>query len=494
MSAVRIAVITVAILAIVLVCSCDSSDASETDCDGSVYEYDTYGSGHPDYYCVITHVSSDSEVLYAPSVLEGYDVRFIEAHAFDGCTVRSLVLPKNLEGISAEAFTGCSVLTDVYFMGDRPDMDGAFGPGVDFHVMPGTGGWGETDKIQTVTEGGIVYAILPDGAVVSGGTPAGGKLNIPGNVGGHPVKRIGDYSFAGTMKNDGTVERRTDIDDVKLPDGLVSIGQRAFYYNDVRTVSIPHTVTSIRDEAFRACNYLGDPDLPSSLSYIGFEAFRDCHSITELIVPDSVTVLGDGAFYICDSLVSVKIDTGILQRSFGYCSSLETVEFGKNVKKLGYGCFYRCESLRSVEIPDGVKSISADAFRGCTALRELKLGNVEEIGRMAFRDCISLGSFDLPASVRTISGYAFADCTGLKDIYAYGTAPEGDDTVFLNDDAVIHCREDQKASWEASGFGLEIKDDLKETSLDNSLLIAGICVTVIAIMAIIVFVFLKMKK
>ena len=489
----HIAVLAAAVLVAVLVCGCDPSDAAETDSDGSVYEYDTYGSGHPDYYCIITHVRSGSEIMYAPAVLEGYDVRYIASHSFDGCPVKSLILPVNLVGISEDAFTGCSNLTDVYFMGDRPAMDGAFGAGVTFHAMPGREGWGGTEIIETVTLNGIVYAILPDGAAVTGGNPSEGVLNIRGEVNGVPVKRIGDYSFAGTMKDDGTVDRRSDIGRVVLPNGLESIGQRAFYYNDVMDITVPDTVTSIRDEAFRACISLDEIAFLDGLGYIGFESFRDCHSLTVLDIPDSVSSVGDGAFYICDSLTSVKVNTDISPRMFGYCSALEKVEFGGGVGNLGYGCFYMCESLTTVTVPENVRSIPGDAFRGCTALKGLNLGKTEEIGRMAFRDCISLKEFDLPETVRSISGYAFADCTALKDIYAYGSAPEGDDTVFLNDPATIHCRENHLSSWEDSGFGLTVKGDLKEQS-SNVLIVTGIIIVTASILVVSVVVYTRMKR
>ena len=488
----RIVILVLVALAALTIYFCDHSDAAETDSDGSVYEYDTYGSGHPDYYCIITHVQSDSEILHAPAVLEGYDVRYIASHSFDGCAVKSLILPVNLVGISEDAFTGCPHLTDIYFMGDRPTMDGAFDAGVTFHAMPGREGWDGVDKIQTVTSDGIIYAILPDGAAVTGGVPSEGVLDIRSEVNGVTVKRISEYSFAGTMKGDGTVERRSDIERAVLPNGLVSIGQRAFYYNNIKEINVPDTVSSIRDEAFRACTYLEEIAFPEGLQYIGFESFRDCHSLTGLIIPNSVVFAGDGAFYICDSLKSVKVSSDISPRMFGYCSSLEKIDFGDGVSNLGYGCFYRCESLRSVTVPDSVRLIPSEAFRGCIELKELDLGKTENIGRMAFRDCSSLKGFDLPETVRSIAGYAFADCTALKDIYAYGSAPEGDNTVFLNDPATIHCRENHLESWEESGFELTVKGDLKEQSSDI-LMIAGLSAVMIVILAFTIIIFLWKK-
>ena len=92
--------------------------------------------------------------------------------------------------------------------------------------------------------------------------------------------------------------------------------------------------------------------------------------------------------------------------------------------------------------------------------KDLDLGDVERIGRMAFRDCGSLKSLTLPSSILSIEGYAFADCTRLKDINAYGKAPSGDDTVFLNVDATVHCREGDMKSWNESDFGLKVDSDL----------------------------------
>lgn len=462
-------------------CGTQGADAAETGCDGTVYTYETHGSAHPDYYCVITGVETDVSILHSPAVLEGYDVRIIASGAFDGCMMESVILPRNLEVIEAGAFTGCPALKDAYLMGDRPVMEGAFPAGVVMHSIPGSGGWGDAEPIEVIAEGGVEYAILPDGAAVIGGTPAGGKLVVKGEVGGHDVVSIDHYAFAGTMTPDGTVDRRSDISSVILPEGLESIGQRAFYYNDLEEADLPPSVRYVQDEAFRACYGLLDAEFPPNLTYIGFEAFRDCRSLTELTIPNTVGYIGGGAFYICDGLRSVRVDTDISQRMFGWCTSLEEADLGRGVHAIGDMGFYRCESLVSVEMPEGVSEVSPEAFRDCISLEQLDLGDAERIGRSAFRGCESLVSLDLPAAISSLGGYCFADCIGLSDIYAHGSAPDGDATAFLNVDATLHCGKGDIDSWESGGYGLEVRADLGGGG--SNLMIAAIVIAIAAVIA-----------
>ena len=55
----RLFVLFLALLFVPLAIS-GSSDATETDSDGTTYEYVTHGSGHPDYYCEIAGVKTSS--------------------------------------------------------------------------------------------------------------------------------------------------------------------------------------------------------------------------------------------------------------------------------------------------------------------------------------------------------------------------------------------------------------------------------------------------
>ena len=472
----------------------DDTDASETAPDGSVYSYSTYGSGHPDYYCEITGAVADDEILHIPTVLEGYDVRIISSGAFDGCPASTVIIPVNVITIETGAFTGCSSLTDVYFLGDRPTMDGAFPDGVTMHYLPGKGGWGAPCvEIETKVLNGITYARYPDGWMAMGGTPSEGKIRVESSVDSENVTSIAPYAFAGTMHPSGEVSRRTDITTVEICSGITDIRERAFYYCDLVDLIVPDSVVNIHDEAFRYADKIDSLSLPESIAYIGFECFRDCHGLTEIRIPDSTTFLGDGAFYICSSAATLTVGSGVKTiptRAFGYCTGLKTMKLDCNPDTIGQSAFYNCTSLESAHMPDSVKSIGDDAFRNCNSLNALDLGKVESIGNGAFRYCTSLESFDLPPTMKSVGSYCFADCTNLRNIDAYGPCPDLDDTVFLNDPVTIHCSKDNYDSWNDSKADAVIMDDLDKKSFDFFYII----IPVIAVIAIGLLIFIHLRK
>lgn len=473
MRAATITSVLLIVISVIFICvQADSSDAVtvETVPDGSTYSYNTYGSGHPNYYCEITDASTVGGVLHIPTVLEGYDVRNILSGAFDGCTAKCVMIPVNVKSISAGAFTGCTQLTDVYFMGDRPAMDGAFPTGVNVHRLPETTGWGAETVITTEVSDGITYAQFPDGWMAIGGTPTDGIITVRSDIGGEKVTSIGPYAFSGTMQPNGEVERRTDIVSVHIESGITDIRERAFYYCDIKNIEMTGSVVHIHDEAFRSALKLEDASVSPSAEYIGFECYRDCHTLTSITVPDSVRYLGDGCFYICSSAETLRIGSGVQSipvRGFGYCTSLTDVTFDCSPTEIKASAFYNCPALKSISIPDSVKTIGQEAFWNCTSLTELKLGKVTSIEYGAFRNCTSLMSFDLPSTVESLGKYCFADCTKLSDIDAYGPCPVLDDTVFLNDPVTIHCSKDNYDSWKNSHADASVKDDLNKKSFNT---------------------------
>ena len=64
---------------------------------------------------------------------------------------------------------------------------------------------------------------------------------------------------------------------VKIPEGITSIGSRAFYDNYLMSVEIPESVTSIGRAAF-ATNNLMSVDIPKSVTSIGDYAFGETNS------------------------------------------------------------------------------------------------------------------------------------------------------------------------------------------------------------------------
>lgn len=68
------------------------------------------------------------------------------------------------------------------------------------------------------------------------------------------------------------------------------------------SITIPNSVTSIKNEAFRA-THLKYIKIPESVTSIGKGAFEYCSDLTSIIIPNSVTSIGDNAFKGCEKVV-----------------------------------------------------------------------------------------------------------------------------------------------------------------------------------------------
>ena len=250
------------------------------------------------------------------------------------------------------------------------------------------------------------------------------------------------YSSAPWCSNGG------DVKIAIIENGVTSIGQCAFRYCvGLTSVAIGNGVTSIGDEAFDNCTSLTSIVIPDSVTRIGDSAFDGCTGLTSVTIPDSVTRIGSHAFIRCKRLTSITIGNGVTSigpaafsscgklnsvcfnasnctvmgsstgQVFSSCTSLTTVNIGKNVLTIPAYAFDGCSSLTSVAIPDSVTSIGDAAFRSCSGLTSIAIpDSVISIGGSAFKGCTGLTSMTIPDSVTSIGGAAFQDCYNLTRV------------------------------------------------------------------------------
>jgi len=94
-------------------------------------------------------------------------------------------------------------------------------------------------------------------------------------------------------------EKADTVTTVKIESGITSIGTYAFEDMGFSTVILPEGLTSIKNSAFKECDYLSNVNLPSSLREIESGAFGGT-SLTNVVIPagtaDNPTIVGATAF------------------------------------------------------------------------------------------------------------------------------------------------------------------------------------------------------
>ena len=223
---------------------------------------------------------------------------------------------------------------------------------------------------------------------------------------------------------------------IKLPKGLVSIGDESFSgCSGLTEITIPDTVTTIGTNAFYSCSGITTIELPESIEALGESALGGMYSLTSIEIPSKitevpkklffgdsklteiefkgvVTSIGDYAFSGCSSLEDFNVPetvTSIGEYAFQQCISLSTVTLPAALTAINNSTFYWCKGLESIEIPSAVESIGNSAFDECNKLSEIRFeeeSTLKIIGDHAFSSAI-LQSVSLPDSLEKIGKYAF---------------------------------------------------------------------------------------
>lgn len=138
-------------------------------------------------------------------------------------------------------------------------------------------------------------------------------------------------------------------------------------------VFLPNGLIKIGDSAFYTCCSLKSIDIPNSVSDIGKWAFYHC-SFVSLSIPNSVRNIGEWAFAGCEELKQLKLSNGISKLEngvFSGCYELEEVVVPKSVKSIGKNAFSYCKKLKTVVLPKNIREIGKEPFVGCTNLQSI---------------------------------------------------------------------------------------------------------------------------
>ena len=234
---------------------------------------------------------------------------------------------------------------------------------------------------------------------------------------------------------------------------MTEIGKWAFYNCALTEISIPASVTIIREEAFKNCSALKSLKFVAGTSekelVLKEEAFFGCSNMDLAdggVLPSRIISIANSTFMGC-GITKLTLPTN--EKLTGVSRKLEFNGVPtENMGALGYGAFFGCGKLTELTIPANVTVINEVVFQNCnlqnvifadaTKITEIQMfaftnnlqltglfankhfDNLRTIGEGAFKNCIKLTDADfynLTKNITRIERETFRNChEGLKTI------------------------------------------------------------------------------
>ena len=133
-----------------------------------------------------------------------------------------------------------------------------------------------------------------------------------------------------------------------LPEGYTSIADSSFFGENIISVSIPNSLTTIGDYAFYECRYLKQVINSKVVASIGKCAFGRCKRLEAFTLSDKINAIEEYTFEWCYQLTTIKIPEGVTaigRNAFHFCGNLETVDFPSTLITIKESAFSFCEHL-----------------------------------------------------------------------------------------------------------------------------------------------------
>ena len=249
-----------------------------------------------------------------PSIELPEGLETLESETFKDATINSITLPSTFTEIYFNPFTNCTQLTSITCKATTPPTCHSALEGFDYSsctlYVPASSV--NTYK-STAPWSYFGNNILPIGGYITSGIcgkdaegnladnltwtfdPETGTLTIEGSG------EMMDFDYNGIPWLDFAMQ----ITNVTLPDGLTSIGARAFYNcSSLASINIPESVTEINMLAFFYCSSLTSVVIPEGTKSL-FQTFMGCESLSSVVIPASVTSLTFNTFSGCVSLKEI---------------------------------------------------------------------------------------------------------------------------------------------------------------------------------------------
>lgn len=223
-----------------------------------------------------------------------------------------------------------------------------------------------------------------------------------------------------TLRDSDTLEIPSQIDGLPVK----KVGIYGFQQCKAKTIIFPDTLEEIGPYAFGMCENLESVTFPGSLKIIKFHAFEYCPKLSEINFPEQPIWTGDFTFDETPWLEAQrKKDPLVIVNGSVIDGRTCTgdVVIPNGVTYVATGAFSKNDKITSVKFPASVKHLQEDTFWQCTNLTSVEMPGVTELGIGTFGYCSKLTDLKISGKLTKIDHYTFTDNSATATITFYGS-------------------------------------------------------------------------
>jgi hypothetical protein len=237
---------------------------------------------------------------------------------------------------------------------------------------------------------------------------------------------------------------------------LKRVGERAFAFSSIHSITIPASTNEIDGSAFAGCALEMIDIAPGNRRFFltgntlltsdGTEIVKSFGMQQKIFVPREVEILQTSSFESLSELTELRFESE------------------SKLRRIGRSALSGCDSLRRILLPASVSEIEEFAFKECIGLEDCSIQKnaiLMNIGKEAFAGCSSLRSFYVPKNVERIGESCFNKCPSLYRLkFASGETLK----IIVRDRTLDEALEHIGVTYIWSLFQIEVEEDGSDLS------------------------------
>ncbi len=359
--------------------------------------------------------------------------------AFTGSKLTSITFPSTVTSIGDAALSNCANLRSVFILSTTPPT---LGSNTSLGSNPSTRVYVLNSKLAAYQQAWSDLSATLVGIMASGDGTDGDWSWVIGSDSVLTISGTGatnDYTSA----SGGVVpwyNHRLRVKTAVVETGITELGSHLFYnHANLTSVSLPSTLTMIKQYAFRNCSKLPAISLPANLKTISSHVFNGS-GVTSIHIPASVTIISTAAFYDAESLATLTVaannttytaegnvlynkDKTTLHTWPAGIPYVEVYKLPETVTEIQSNAF-RNAKIGYLVLHDGMKTGSVSyGLNVCRHIQGVTLpSNATALINGALQNA-PLRSVTLPSSITSLSYNSLAYLTYLRHLISLPTTP-----------------------------------------------------------------------